>query len=255
MKVTVLGGYAGLTSTGAGASGYLFQHRETSIVVDLGPGTLAELRRHVDIRALDAVCVSHGHLDHVSDIAGLHHVLRYSPTPMPRPLPLLVPPGATRQFDLWGDAMPGWDDEVLQITEYDPAAVMNLGGITIRFAPTVHPLQSWAMLVSAPAIGSIGYTADTGPTADLDGLFSGVDVLIAEATLIGEDGPAESRGHLTALEAGQLAMRADCSTLILTHRWEESDGVTLVSEARRAFHGTIELATPGLTVEARTDRV
>ena len=255
MKVTVLGGYAGLTSTGAGASGYLFQHRETSIVVDLGPGTLAELRRHVDIRSLSALLVSHGHLDHVSDIAGLHHVLRYSPTPLARPLPLLVPPGATRQFDLWRDALPGWDDEVLQITEYDPAADMTVGGMTVRFAPTVHPLQGWAMRVSAPAAGSVGYTADTGPAADLDGLFAGVDVLIAEATLIEEDGPAESRGHLTAAEAGGLAMRASCSTLVLTHRWEEWDGLTLVSEAGRAFKGTIELAAPGLTVEARTDRV
>jgi ribonuclease BN (tRNA processing enzyme) len=255
MRATVLGGYAGLTSTGAGASGYLFQHGDTSIVVDLGPGTLAELRRGADLRDLDAVVVSHGHLDHVSDLVGLHHVLRYSPTPLHRPIPLLVPPGATRQFDLWGEAMPGWDGEALEISEYDPTVDLTVGEVTIRFRPTVHPLQGWAMRFSAPGAGSIGYTADTGPTADLDDLFAGVEVLFAEATLIEEDEPAATRGHLTAAEAGELAARTGCSTLVLTHRWEESDGPTLIAEAGRAFKGTIALATPGLTVDATSRRV
>lgn len=250
MRVTVLGGFAGLTSTGAGASGYLIRHGETSIVVDLGPGTLAELRRHVDIRTLDAIIVSHGHLDHVSDIPGLHHVLRYSPTPMPSTIPLLLPPGASRQLHLWRDAMPGWDDEVLASREYDPSVEMTVGEISVRFAPTVHPLQGWAMRFSAPEAGSIGYTADTGPSADLDPLFDGVGVLISEATLIVADEPAETRGHLTAAEAGQLAGRTRASTLILSHRWEESDESTLLTEAAKAFAGPILLAAPGLTVNA-----
>ena len=255
MRATVLGGYAGLTSTGAGASGYLFEHGETSIVVDLGPGTLAELRRRADVRHLDAVVVSHGHLDHVSDLVGLHHVLRYSPTLLHRPIPLLVPPGATRQFDLWGEAMPGWDGRALEISEYDPAVDFSVGKVMVRFAPTVHPLQGWAMRFSAPGAGSIGYTADTGPSADLDDLFAGVEVLFAEATLIEEDESAETRGHLTAAEAGDLAARAGCSILVLTHRWEESDGPAQVAEARRAFGGTIRLAAPGLIVDATADRV
>lgn len=250
MRVTVLGGFAGLASTGAGASGYLVRHGGTSIVVDLGPGTLAALRREVDIRALDAIIVSHGHLDHVSDLPGLHHVLRYSPTPMPRTIPLLVPPGATPQFDLWRDAMPGWDDEVLAISEYDPAGELSLGEITVRFAPTVHPLQGWAMRFSAPGAGSIGYTADTGPSAALDPLFAGVDVLISEATLLEADEPAQTRGHLTSSEAGELAARARASTLILSHRWEEFEDAALVGEAAAAFGGAIRLAVPGMTVDA-----
>ena len=250
MRVTVLGGFAGLASTGAGASGYLVQHAGTSIVVDLGPGTLAELRRQVDIRSLDAIIVSHGHLDHVSDLPGLHHVLRFSPTPMPRRVPLLVPPGAARQFVLWRDAMPGWDDEALAIAEYDPSVESTVGGITVRFAPTVHPLQAWATRFSAPGAGSIGYTADTGPSADLVPLFQGIGVLIAEATLIEADEPAETRGHLTAAEAGELAARANASTLILSHRWEEFEDATLITEAGKAFGGTIELGVPSLTVDA-----
>ena len=250
MKVTVLGGFAGLTSTGAGASGYLVQHGGTAVVVDLGPGTLAELRRRVDIRTLDAIIVSHGHLDHVSDLPGLHHVLRYSPTPMPRTIPLLVPPGATRQFDLWHDAMPGWDDDALAVAEYDPSAELTVGEVTVRFAPTVHPLQGWAMRFSTSEAASIGYTADTGPSADLGPLFDGVGVLISESTLVKSDEPDETRGHLTAAEAGELAARANASTLILSHRWEEFEDAMLMAEAAKTFGGTIQLGVPGLAVDA-----
>ena len=250
----MLGGFAGLTSTGAGASGYLIRHGRTAIVVDLGPGTLAELRRQIDIRTLDAVIVSHGHMDHVSDLVGLHHVLRFSPTALARRIPVLVPPGATAQFDLWRGAMPGWGDEALAVSEYDPSVEVIVGDVAVLFAPTVHPLQAWAMRFSIPNAGSIGYTADTGPSASLDGLFADVDVLVSEATLIRTDEPFRNRGHLTAREAGQLAARAGALTLILSHRWEESDGPTLLAEAGMSFDGTILLARPALSVDAGMPR-
>lgn len=255
MRATVLGGFAAPTSTGAGCSGYLIRDGGTAVVADLGAGTLVELRRHVDVRRLDAVVISHGHLDHVLDLGALHHLLRYSPTPLPRKTPLYVPPGATAQFGVWERALHGAGDgdmlaDTFEVAEYDPDTGVSVGHLTVRFAPTVHPLRAWAMRFSVPGGGSIGYTADTGPSAHLDGLLEGVDLLISEATLLEPDGPFETRGHLTAAEAGALAARVRCSTLILTHRWEETDGATLTDEAARTFPGTIELSGPGLTVDA-----
>jgi ribonuclease BN (tRNA processing enzyme) len=127
---------------------------------------------------------------------------------------------------------------------------LSIGEVAVRFAPTVHYIQAWAMRFSATGAGSIGYTADTGPAASLDPLFADVDVLVSEATLIEADGSFETRGHLTASEAGELAAQASASTLILSHRWEELDGAALLEQAGRAFKGTIELAVPGMTVDA-----
>jgi len=110
MRVTVLGGYAALTSTGAGCSGYLIRHGATSIVADLGPGTLAELRRQIDVRTLDGIVISHGHLDHILDLGTLHHLLNYSPTSLSRKIPLFLPPGSSSQFDLWPRALYGGGD-------------------------------------------------------------------------------------------------------------------------------------------------
>ena len=255
MRVTVLGGFAALTSSGAGCSGYLIRHGGTSIVADLGPGTLAELRRQVDVRGIDAVVVSHGHLDHVLDLGALHHLLSYSPAQLARKIPLYLPPGSTGQFALWARALYGSEgegmlDQTFVVSEFDPAGELTVGDVAIRFAATVYALQAWAMHFSTDGAGSIGYTADTGPSASLGPLFDGVNVLVSEATLIDEDEPFETRGHLTAAEAGGLATGANAATLVLAHRWEESDGDVLKNEAARFFEGTILLATPGLTVEA-----
>ena len=68
MKLTVLGGSAASPNVGMGCAGVLLQTDRTRLVLDLGPGTLQELRRHTDFRTLDAVIVSHMHVDHVLDL-------------------------------------------------------------------------------------------------------------------------------------------------------------------------------------------
>ena len=69
MNLTVLGGSAASPNAGMGCAGLLVQTDRTRLVLDLGPGTLQELRRHTDFRMPDAVIVSHMHVDHVLDLA------------------------------------------------------------------------------------------------------------------------------------------------------------------------------------------
>ena len=68
MRLTVLGGAAAGGNPGQGTSGYLVQARGAAIALDLGFGTLAELRLHASMRDLDAIVVSHLHLDHTGAI-------------------------------------------------------------------------------------------------------------------------------------------------------------------------------------------
>src|SRR5437868_7643703 len=96
MRVTVLGGSAGSPNTGMGCAGFLVESGTTRLVLDLGPGTLAELRRHVDFRTLDAVIISHLHVDHVLDLLALRHALAYNPVPAPARTPVWLPPGGER---------------------------------------------------------------------------------------------------------------------------------------------------------------
>ena len=83
MRLTILGGSAASPNAGMGCAGLLVLTDRTRLVLDLGPGTLQELRRHTDFRTLDAVIVSHMHVDHVLDLLALRHALAYNPLPAP----------------------------------------------------------------------------------------------------------------------------------------------------------------------------
>jgi ribonuclease BN (tRNA processing enzyme) len=253
MRLIVLGGSAASPNTGAGCAGFLVQRGETSIALDLGPGTLQELRKHADFRALSAVIISHMHVDHVLDLIALRHALAYNPIPSPGPVSVWLPPGGadllaqvTAPFDLCDD--PGTFSSTVTVREYDPAQPLVIGDLEVRFARTVHILPTWAMRVCATE-GDLGYTADGGPTSTWDDLLRGVRVLIAEATLI-EPGarPIARRGSLTADEAGELSHRCGAKTLLLAHMWEELGFEMAREQASTAYRGEIELARPGLTL-------
>jgi ribonuclease BN (tRNA processing enzyme) len=254
MHLTVLGGSAASPNAGMGCAGLLLQTDSTRLVLDLGPGTLQELRRHSDFRTLDAVIVSHMHVDHVLDLLALRHALAYNPLPAPAPVPVWLPPGgaglltqATAPFDACNE--PGRFAATVKVAEYDPARSLSIGDVVVTFAPAVHDIPAWAIRVQPPTGSGLGYTGDTGPAAPLAGFFSGVQVLVAEATLLDPgDGPSHERGSLTAAEAGQLAITAGAEILVLTHMWEELGLGVYHAQAAAAFPGQIEMAAPGLTL-------
>ena len=150
----------------------------TRLVLDLGPGTLQELRRHTDFRTLDAVIVSHMHVDHVLDLLALRHALAYNPLPAPAPVPVWLPPGgaellaqATAPFDACDE--PGRFAATVKVAEYDPARPLTIGDVVVTFAPAVHYIPAWAIRVQPSAGSALGYTGDTGPAAALAEFFAG----------------------------------------------------------------------------------
>src|SRR5689334_10881426 len=136
MRLTVLGGSAASPNTGAGCSGYLIEHEDARLWLDPGPGTLPELRRHADFRALTAVLVSHMHLDHLLDLLALCHALAYNPIPQTAPIPVWLPPGgadllarAVEPFDECDE--PGRFAATVAVREYDPARLLTIGSLII----------------------------------------------------------------------------------------------------------------------------
>ena len=254
MHLTVLGGSAAGPNAGMGCAGLLVQTDRTRLVLDLGPGTLQELRRHTDFRRLDAVIISHMHVDHVLDLLALRHALAYNPQSAPAPVPVWLPPGgaahlaqATAPFDACDE--PGRFASTVNVAEYDPARPLPIGDVVVTFAPVPHYIPAWAIRVQTTAASTLGYTGDTGPSAALAGFFAGVQVLVAEATLL-EPGarPSAERGSLTAAEAGQLAVAAGAEILVLTHMWEERGFAVYRAQAAAVFPGQVEMASPGLTI-------
>ena len=254
MKVVVLGGSAAGGNTGAGCAGFLLTDGATNLVIDLGPGTLLELRKHVDFRSIDAIVISHYHLDHILDIGALRYLGKYNPDPIQRKIPLWIPPETRERFSAWTAALgssdePEFLEAVFEIAEYEPSDGLTIGSFSIAFGPTVHSVPAWAMRVSSRSGGDLGYTADTGPSANLTEFLRGVTLLVSEATEPeGSPQPASERHHMTAGEAAQLATNSQARTLIIAHRWEEIGLDQGALEARAKFDGPVMVARPGLSV-------
>ena len=255
MKVTVLGSAAAGANAGSGCTSFLVQSGPTAVLIDCGSGAVGQLKRWLDVQKLEAIVISHMHLDHILDLVTLRAAFRYAPEPFDDRIPLWLPPGGREILDGLAGPLdldhhsPLFFDQVYQVAEYNPNDSLHIGQIAIDFARTQHPMPAWAMRIAkAGSESAIGYTSDTGPITNLGTFFRGVDTLICEATLLESDISPMDRSHLTAAEAGRLATTCQAMNLLLTHFWDELGGERLLAAASEAFDGQIELAWPGVEI-------
>jgi ribonuclease BN (tRNA processing enzyme) len=178
MSLTVLGGSAASVGTGQGCAGYLVSSDTTRIMLDAGPGTLVELRRHTDFRTLDAVVISHLHVDHMLDTIALRFSLAYNPVKSGHRVPLLLPPGGIDFYDRLATVFATMTLRLISFARFSTllsttGRAASIGDLTLTFTPTVHFIDCWAIRVHPAAGGDLFYSADTGPAADLAALAAG----------------------------------------------------------------------------------
>ena len=77
LRVTVLGSSGTYAGPGQACSGYLLRSGAATVLMDAGPGTLANLQEHVALDELDAIVVSHAHPDHWLEVPVLRNALKY----------------------------------------------------------------------------------------------------------------------------------------------------------------------------------
>jgi ribonuclease BN (tRNA processing enzyme) len=244
--LTVLGSAGGAPTRTNPASGYLLESDATAIWIDAGTGTFMELARHTDPGTLAGVVLSHIHVDHCSDVFGLYGYLAFGPSGIV-PVPVFGPPGVSEHLSAFARA--GEEHvfhTVLDLVDVEAGTDVAVGEVSIRFGRAVHPVPALVSRFDTPG-GSLVYSGDTGPGSDVAELATGADVVLCEATIVGERSADTYPYHLTAGEAGRIAADAAVSTLILTHFASGIDVGQVLEEAAAEFHGTIELAMPGTT--------
>lgn len=244
MRLTVLGSSGGSPSRSNPASGYLIEHEDTAIWLDAGTGTFMELARAVDPGSVDAVVLSHLHVDHCADIFGLYGYLAYGPSGIV-PIPVLGPAGLGEHLAAFARA--GEEHvfrSVLDLTTVSTEEPASIGSMRLRFASTNHPVATVATRLEAGGVALV-YSGDSGPGGGLPGLAAGCDVLLCEATIAGERTDSTYPYHLTAFEVGELATIVGAGRLIVTHIPPQADAGVAVAEAKSRFGGSVEWARPG----------
>ena len=252
MRLTVLGCCGTYAAPGGACSGYLVSTEGTTLWIDAGSGTLANLQRHVAPGDIDAVVLSHEHPDHWTDVEGFFYATRFAgrrsgPAPSgdadsrqrPRGVPVYAPAGLRRRT--YEDHAPhlAWND----VAEGDEVVV---GRLRLRFSRTDHGPETLAVRVDGPG-ASLGYSADTGPGWSLEALGPGLDLALCEATF---QRPQEgSARHLSARQAGASARDAGARRLVLTHVWPTMDRERTRAEGSEAYGGVADLAETNETYD------
>ena len=228
--------------------------RTWNLVLDLGNGALGALQRHVDLRDLDAVVLSHLHPDHCVDLCGLYVAQRYDPRgPSPQRLPVHGPAGTAERMarPTASTTASGMGAEFDFRDVHGPGAVHGgpvhghaVPGRTTRSRPTACG--------SRPAGARLAYTGDTD---DCAGAHPAVPGRRPGPGRLGvRRRPRRRRGHPPVRAAGRrsAAVRAGgVQRLMLTHMPPWNDPEVCRAQAGAVWPGEVELAAARRDLRAR----
>ncbi|MGZ4386046.1 MAG: MBL fold metallo-hydrolase [Gaiellaceae bacterium] len=238
MRLTVIGSSPAWPNPGGAHAGYLVEGKGR-LLLDCGPGVLARLRQREGWPRLDAIAISHLHLDHFGDLVPWVWGTKTGPgVGLERP-ELLVPPGG-RELLSGLAAVIGSEDDVFERTfrliEYRPGESRAVAGFElVPLAVSHYERDAYGFRVS-DGTRTLAYSGDCGPGPWLGRLARDCDLFLCEATLAGpEPGP---RGHLSLAEAEQAFRASGARRLLVTHR-----------PAELPLDGAAEPAREGLEIE------
>jgi ribonuclease BN (tRNA processing enzyme) len=239
MKLNVVGCSPAWPNPGGAQSGYIVEG-PGRLLLDCGPGVLARLREQDDWPRVDAIAITHFHLDHWGDLVpwvwgrmyGLGHDLD--------PPELWVQPGGRAELETFGERLGMRDmfERTFDLHEYTDDEPFQAAGLEVTPLRLPHyTLRTYGFRVSN-AHKTLAYSGDSGPSERLADLARDVDLFICEATLERPELDGQPRGHLAIEEVLDAYEASGAHRLLITHRPQEL-----------ALDGSLEQAHDGLELE------
>jgi ribonuclease BN (tRNA processing enzyme) len=255
MRLEVIGLRVG-SPLGAACPSYAVSGDDGTVLLDCGPGALDALWRSGLIGRLDAVVISHMHLDHMLDLLPFSNsVTREAVTERfgeQRRLPLHVPRGGRAILRALLEPLgsdPNRLEDGFEVHEYDAADTVEAAGFSLTFAETQHARPALAPRVSDGA-ATLVYGADGAATEALAAHAAGADLALLEATYLDPVPEMAEQGHMTGEQAADLAREAGVKRLVLTHVMPfDDENAENLRRARARFEGPVDLAAPGATYD------
>ncbi len=243
MKFTVIGSSPAWPNPGGAQSGYIVEHAGGRLLVDCGPGVLARLREREAWPHVDAIAITHFHLDHWGDLVPWvwGAMYRAGGVAIEERPELWVHEGGRDVLEQFGERFGFRDmfDRVFTVREYAAETPFTAAGVEILPLRLPHyMMETYGFRLTAGAT-TIAYSGDSAPSERLAELARGTELFVCEATLADGTDDGQPRGHLSVDEALAAAEAAGTKRVLLTHRPSElavPDGI------ERAFDGmTIDL--------------
>jgi ribonuclease BN (tRNA processing enzyme) len=242
VKLTIIGHWGGYPKANEASSGYLLEHDGYRLLIDCGSGVLSKLQPILAPDQLDGLIISHYHPDHIADIGVLQHARLIGGLLGKKMECLPIYSHAYNEYEFSKLTY----KNITKGIAYQPDEVLRVGPFTVTLLKTNHPVDCFAMRFECDG-RSVTYTADTAFKEELITFSKNADLLLCECNFYG-DGDGSKAGHMTSIDAGRLAHRANVKTLILTHLPHYGRLQKLQEEAATQYHGFVTLAQYGLSL-------
>ncbi len=273
-----LGTSAGAPSIKRGLPAIALKYQGYFLLFDVGECTQRSIMKQGLGFSIDAIFISHLHLDHFLGLYGLWETLKMQNLPqlpqvfVPKGLPLLneIPYKQIRSGSIY-------KTDKFQVKAFRVKHISSSYGFLFEEAPKrkfilekvkdflpkhfISLRKYGYALVDGKEISleevsylkpgrKIAYTGDTMYYEAIVEHIRGADVLIHEATFREEhQEDAIKKKHSTIKDAALIASKANVKTLILTHissRYDKVPDDELIKEAKQYFNGTVVVARDGL---------
>ena len=236
MKLTVLGSGCTIPHPTRSSSAYWVETSGGTILLDCSASAAMRMaQENLDWPNLDAIWISHFHLDHCGGLAPLLAGTKHAAATKDRRKPLLIfgPAGlkyliakfdAVNSYCLLEQPFPV---EIIEIDELETFEI--LPGVDAVAISTPHTAESQAIHIR-DGDATLVYSADTGFSKPLAAFANQVDLFILECSFF-KDKPSEK--HLEFAEAIYLIRKAKPKRAMLTHFYPEWDDVDFGVELKK----------------------
>ncbi len=256
MQLIVLGSGTSVFHPQRAAAAFWLETERGSLLLDCSadaPHRMAQER--LDWSNLDAIWISHLHLDHCGGLAPLLFGMKHAPQTQSRrkPLQIFACAGTKKLLAAIDDAHNYGLFELpfpLDLTEISadnsPRPFEILNGLTAAVVSTPHRPESLALRLADDRGTTIVYSADTGFSEEVAQFARYADLFLLECSFY-RNKPIQT--HLELADAMRMAILAEPRKVVLTHLYPEWDGVDLEGEARKLWPGKTVAAYDGLRIE------
>lgn len=246
MKLVVLGSGSTVPHPRRTSAAFWLETGGGNILLDCSATAASRMAAcGVDWPNLDAIWVSHFHLDHCGGLGPLLQGFKHSERMKGRkaPLHIIGPIGlkelidrtmAVNNYKLLDQKFPV---EIIEVSELEQFEI--LPGVAAVAMKTPHTDESHAIHIR-DGQKTLVYSADTGFDEKVATFINGVDLAILECTFFQNK---QTEKHLNLAEAMHLIRKAKPKRAMLTHFYPEWDDVNFGDEVKK-------FDPPGEVVEA-----
>lgn len=237
MRLVILGSGTANPHPLRSSAGFFLETNAGSIILDFAASALHRLaQERLDWGSIDAIWLSHFHLDHCCGLPAYLFATRHAPETQERTKPLSVVggPGLKQllaDFDKAGNGKLLRQRFPVELAEIEHLERFELlPGLQAIALSTPHTDESHAIRIEDNSGKVFVYTSDTGFGKELATFSKNADLLVIESSFVKDK---KTDKHLELAEAMYLIGKARPKRAVLTHLYAEWDEVDFKVEVAK----------------------